>query len=101
MRGKLTVTVEVFDGIEQRSVIVQGRDAWALQELVDAGAKGCTPIDRPGPRWSGYVHKLKRKYGIHIESIPERHGGQFAGRHVRYVLRSNLRIISISGQVAA
>src|ERR1700687_3438433 len=29
------------------------------------GVRHCTPIDHPGPRWSGYVHKL-RKAGIVI-----------------------------------
>jgi len=37
-----------------------GRDAWALQKLIEAGDAGVTPLDTPGPRWSGYVHKLRR-----------------------------------------
>ena len=49
-------------------VTVRGRDAWALLELKSANDNGCTPIDDPGPRWSGYVHKL-RKVGIVIEKI--------------------------------
>jgi len=44
----------------------------------------------PRTRWSGYVHKLRRQ-GFDIESIDERHGGTYAGRHVRYVLRSRVR----------
>jgi hypothetical protein len=44
-------------------VTVRGRDAWALLELKAANDNGSTPIDHPGPRWSGYVHKL-RKAGI-------------------------------------
>ena len=92
--SKLNITAEVIDGIETRTVTLSGRDAWALQELVTAGTRGCTPIDHPGPRWSGYVHKLRHKYGIHVETVDERHGGQFAGRHARYILRSNVRIIA-------
>ena len=57
-----------------------------------AGDTGCTPIDHPGPRWSGYVRKL-RKLGLRIDTINERHGGPFAGRHARYVLRSRIRIL--------
>ena len=61
-------------------VTVRGRDAWALLKLKAANDNGCTPIDHPGPRWSGYVYKL-RKAGIDIETIRERHGGHFAGEH--------------------
>jgi hypothetical protein len=72
-------------------ISVTGRDAWALQQLVKAGATGCTPINQPAPRWSAYVHNL-RKLGIDIATIYEAHGGQFAGIHGRYVLKSNLAL---------
>jgi len=52
-------------------VTVRGRDAWALLKLKAANDNRCTPIDHPGPRWSGYVHKL-RKAGIVIETIRKR-----------------------------
>ena len=55
-----------------------------------AGAAGCTPIDNPGPRWSHYVFKLKRVFGLRIETITEAHGGDFKGTHARYVLRSRV-----------
>lgn len=71
---------------------VQGRDAWALMELIRAGQKGCTPIDHPSPRWSAYV--LKRKHGLDIETVYEPHCGDFPGNHARYVLRSVVEIIS-------
>ena len=100
MRERLTITAEIHDGIETRKVTITGRDAWALQELVKAGNSGCTPIDHPGPRWSGYIHKL-RGLGFHIETIHESHGGPFAGRHARYVLRSTVRIVSASDARAA
>jgi len=101
MSQRLLVTAEIQDGIETRTVELAGRDAWALQELVKAGATGCTPLDHPGPRWSGYIHKLRRKYGIHVETIGEMHAGQFAGRHARYVLRSIVRIIAVNTREAA
>lgn len=72
--------------------IVKGRDAWALQELHRAGAAGCTPIDNPGPRWSGYVHKLRKK-GLSIETVTENHSGPFAGHHARYILRSSISLV--------
>ncbi|SIS59049.1 winged helix domain-containing protein [Paracoccus saliphilus] len=68
-------------------IVVQGRVRWALESLLRAGSKGCTPIDTPGPRWSAYVFKL-RKQGVCIETIHENHKGPFPGNHARYVLRS-------------
>lgn len=99
--SKVNVTAELIDGIETRTVTLSGRDAWALSELVKAGARGCTPVCTPGPRWSGYVHKLRHRYGIHVDTIHERHGGAFAGRHARYVLRSIVRIVATSEVEAA
>jgi hypothetical protein len=75
---------------------VKGRDAWALLELLKAGANGCTPIDSPGPRWSGYVFSLKRKQGLNIETRHEPHRGAFPGTHARYVLSSAMEIVSRS-----
>ena len=71
---------------------VIGRDAWALQKLIEAGEAGVTSLDAPGPRWSGYVHKLRRA-GLVIETIHEGHGGPFPGRHARYVLRSAVTVL--------
>ena len=69
------------------AIYVKGRDAWALDQLRTAGAKGCTPIEQPAPRWSGYVHRL-RNLGVPIETLHEPHGGEFSGLHGRYVLRA-------------
>jgi hypothetical protein len=44
-------------------------------------------MDHPGPRWSGWVHDL-RKLGFMIETVREPHSGDFPGQHARYVLRS-------------
>ncbi len=74
------------------TIAVKGRDAWALQCLVDAGERGVTPLDTPGPRWSGYVHKL-RKAGLVIATIHEGHGDPFPGTHARYVLRSAVTVL--------
>jgi hypothetical protein len=77
-------------------VTVRGRDAWALLELKATNDNGCTPIDHPGPRWSGYVHKL-RKAGFVIETIRETHSGPFPGQHARYVLQSPVSVIEKQG----
>lgn len=72
-------------------VTVRGREAWALKALMAAGERGCTPIDHPGPRWSGYVHDL-RQLGFVIETVHEPHGGAFPGTHARYVLQSKVHL---------
>ena len=79
-----------------KAFTVHGRDAWALLQLVAAGPNGCTPIDNPGPRWSGYVFNLKRNHGLAIVTYHEGHKGSFPGTHGRYVLVSDVQIISRS-----
>lgn len=72
-------------------IVVKGRDRWALEELRREGERGCTPIDNPAPRWSAYIFNL-RELGVEIETIVEPHGGDFAGYHARYVLRSGVTL---------
>jgi hypothetical protein len=88
-RGK-RVPFIVFEGETKRRIEPFGRDAWALAQLIGAGSEGCTPLTHVGPRWSGYVHKLRTVYGLNVETITEMHGGEFAGKHARYVLRSRV-----------
>lgn len=66
-----------------------GREAWAMHKLLAAADVGCSIIDQPAPRWSHYVWKLRGR-GVAIETLTERHGGDFPGRHARYVLRSKV-----------
>ena len=70
----------------------KGRSAWALNELIKAGIAGITSLENPAPRLAAYIAKL-RKGGVNIETIHEAHGGAFAGRHARYVLRSPITVI--------
>lgn len=71
---------------------LRGRNDWAMQQLMDAGSKGCTPIDNPAPRWSAYIFNL-RKFGVNIRTVTEQHGGKFAGHHARYVLIAEVAVI--------
>ncbi len=82
----------INEGQEPLYIRIGGRDRWALECLILAGPKGCTPIDTPGPRWSGYVHEL-REMNVQIETSNEKHGGPFQGTHARYVLHSKVRIV--------
>lgn len=98
VKPKLRATF--LDEPHRPCVIVKGRDAWALQELTNAGQSGCTPIVEPAPRWSAYVFNLRR-VGIHIETVHEPHQGQFPGTHARYVLRSRMSLVPVEQEVTA
>jgi hypothetical protein len=93
MAKRLVVKARTLPG--GKAFTVQGRDAWALLELMGARERGCTPIDNPGPRWSAYVFNL-RGLGLAIETVHESHRGPFAGTHARYVLRSQVETIARS-----
>lgn len=97
--GKASVTFQTTTG-ETKHIIVSGRMLWALEQLLEAGERGCTPIDTPGPRWSNYVFKLRNE-SVEIETITENHVGPFAGTHARYVLRSLIVSMDAAGEVAA
>lgn len=86
--GTAPYIIHLKEGKTSR-VVVTGRDRWALEALIAAGKKGCTPIDTPGPRWSGYVFNL-RQLGVPIETVTEAHCGPFAGNHARYILRASV-----------
>ncbi len=94
----MKITFETVDaGGQPRRITLKGRCAWALSALVKSGKEGCTPITHPGPRWSAYVFKLRRQYGLAIETIPEPHKGAFPGTHARYVLRSQVHLLEPCG----
>ncbi|WP_235987510.1 winged helix domain-containing protein [Roseibium aggregatum] len=95
MKAPQTLTIKAETALGSLDLTYTGRNAWALSKLIDAGETGCTPIDTPGPRWSGYVHSL-RGDGLDIETVTERHGGPFPGCHARYVLRTPVKVISHS-----
>ncbi|TPJ52735.1 hypothetical protein [Mesorhizobium sp. B2-6-4] len=78
---------------------LDGRVAWAVKQLINAGAAGCTPITHPGPRWSDYVFKA-RALGLVIETVHEGHGGQFPGHHARYVLHTKLTMLMTDTEMA-
>jgi hypothetical protein len=67
-RGK-RVPFIVYDSEPVRAIKPAGRDAWALGNLIIAGAAGCTAIEHVGPRWSHYIWKLRTKYNVAIETI--------------------------------
>lgn len=88
--------VTPHDGRAPFTIFVSGRVQWALLALKDAAQEGCTPINQPAPRWSAYVHLLRGR-GLPIETVTERHGGQFPGTHARYVLHATLQEVGKNG----
>jgi len=76
-------------GCEPFTIEAKGREAWALDRLIQSGPAGCTPMTQPAPRWSAYVHRL-RAQGVPIETLHEPHDGAFSGIHGRYVLRAQV-----------
>ncbi|MFV0492873.1 MAG: hypothetical protein ACK5M4_13750 [Pseudorhodobacter sp.] len=88
MAEKHSVKFTIYPkGAEAFAVWLSGREQWALEQLINAGDRGCTPILQPAPRWSAYVHKL-RKQGVPIETLHEPHKGSFPGHHGRYILKA-------------
>lgn len=84
-KSKFTVLNEHIS----RTLELEGRVAWALNALREAGERGVKPLEHPAPRWSAYVATL-RALGIEIDTVREKHGGDFPGHHGRYVLRSKV-----------
>lgn len=86
--GRMAFHILKSDGTETE-ILVSGRERWALEALIAAKDRGCTPIDTPGPRWSSYIHDL-RGMGVDIETVHEAHGEPFPGTHARYFLRAHV-----------
>ena len=82
--NKAVFTVTTPQG-ETFNLTLAGRNRWAMEQLMRAGRKGCTPIKNPAMRWAAYVHNL-RKFGVPIETVTEKHAGPYPGTHARYVL---------------
>lgn len=86
---KIAVTLNLGD--QPRTFELDGRLGWTMAQLAFAGPKGVATVERPAPRWSAYVHEL-RKLGIAIETEMEPHEGTYSGHHARYRLGSDARV---------
>lgn len=76
---------------QPRTFNLDGRLGWTLATLAKAGTKGVATVERPAPRWSAYVHDL-RKMGIQIETEMEPHTGSYPGQHARYRLSCDAQV---------
>jgi hypothetical protein len=84
------ITIRLPNGNRQT---FQGREAWTLRHLLNAGPTGITTLEQPAPRWSHYVFKL-RKAGLVISTDRETHGGSYPGSHGRYRLETSVTVVS-------
>jgi hypothetical protein len=93
----MSAIIELKAVIDDRPVIViKGRFAHCLYTLSRAGEAGVSPAtDDSMPRWSHYVFWLRKRCGVGIETMTEKHGGPYAGTHARYVLRSKVTILEV------
>lgn len=66
-----------------------GRQAWMLNQLIEAGEEGFTAKDAPGARVSDYIRRLRLE-GVPIETVRQKHGGAFPGIHGVYVLQAEV-----------
>ena len=76
---------------ERRIEVTGRRFCQTLKALIDAGDRGVTSLTLGSwaVRTSQYIHILRRKYGLNIETVREPHDG---GEHGRYVLKSKVTI---------
>lgn len=78
-------------------LVVKGRVAWCLKELLIAGDFGITGYKGRGPRLAAYIHTLRKHYDLEIETELEPHGGPYPGRHARYRLWSEIKVLRDTG----
>lgn len=93
MKKRSPIKLAVIVSKEKMPRTYHGREAWALNELIQAGKSGLTTLTRPAPRWSHYILCLRRS-GLTIETKTERHGGPYSGNHGRYILRTKVRRVA-------
>ncbi|SDE47603.1 winged helix domain-containing protein [Limimaricola pyoseonensis] len=91
----MIVNVLLREGERPRTLTLKGRLGWTMHQLAQAGSRGLTPLERPAPRWSGYVHDL-RKLGVSIETEMEPHEGAYRGHHARYRLACAVEVTPVS-----
>ena len=99
-REKAVAAVALTEGGE-RHIHVVGQSARTLRALIEYGPFGLTALEMSSwaLRLSQYIFTLRRDHGLDIEMVREQHVG---GWHGRYVLHSQVRIVSDGGaEVAA
>lgn len=102
-KAQQTIRVQILDDNNEPvgfPVTLRGRERWAMERLMAAGAAGVSSLENVGPRLAHYIFKL-RGCGFTIDTRHEPHGGDFPGHHARYFNRSKVSIIAEAGRAAA
>ena len=95
-RLKLSFIVQYPKG--ERQVDLVGQFARTMRELVCAGSDGITSGEVSNQGWGyrlgHYVHILRKKYDVEIETLREEHNGEAGkGWHGRYNLLTKARLL--------
>ncbi|KAA8608537.1 hypothetical protein AL036_06510 [Salipiger aestuarii] len=86
---------------DRRTVILNGRVRWAIEELRKAGHEGRTGREALGPRWAAYIWDAKHVHGIPIADVWEPHEGEHPGRHKRWFLDCEIHPCGAGQEVRA
>lgn len=78
------------------AVEVEGRIAWAISVLHEAGSRGVSRLEHASTSLPCYVYKLRHKYGLAIHKVMEEHDGKYAGTHARYFLETPLTVTPLT-----
>ncbi|SFJ75302.1 winged helix domain-containing protein [Celeribacter neptunius] len=78
---------------DRRTVILNGRVRWAIEELRKAGRTGREAL---GPRWAAYIFDAIHVHGIPIRDEWEKHEGEHPGRHKRWWLDCEIHPVALT-----
>ena len=83
-----------------RRAEVSGQTARALLALIEAGSQGVTALEVStwAYRFAAYCHDLRKKHGMDIQTIHEKHPGGWHGRHI---LHTPVRILLVEAMERA
>jgi len=92
---RLVATFSTKIGKKEKIFTLRGQMAKSLIALIRSGEKGCNALEVTcwALRFSGYIHFLRKDYGLEILTQKEAHEG---GWHARYLLLDKVEIIERS-----
>lgn len=103
-RSRFNLTIEVDDSPDGKPRVeyLKGQFARAAEALIRNGDRGVTSLEISSwaLRLSHYIHVLRNRHGLVIETVMEDHFEPVEGRHGRYVLCTPCRIVE-QGRIAA
>ena len=90
--NKIVANFSILIGDKEKLFTLRGQMARSLIALIKSGDKGCNALEVTcwALRFSGYIHFLRKDYGLEIITQREPHDG---GWHARYFLLDNVKII--------